>query len=482
MKHCRYLLIISLFCVLPASGQEGQNRLMMLFSDTTMFQCTALNINTHASDFGMTRYQSGYVFASSRNAHVGIQHYATDTLSPLLDLYYFEKKDSARFSHPRPFDRRMNTPLNDGPVVFSKNGELAICTRSFSVRDGEGAYALALTSSIKHNRKWSTPTVLPFCNPGYNYVNPAFAENDSLLFFASDCRGGYGGMDIWYVRLGAGGWGTPINLGPKINTADDETFPFCTASGNLYFSSNRPGGYGQLDLYAWTLSDSLYMKPQLLAQPLNSTADDFSFSCNADETEGFFASNRNHPVTDDDLYTFRLRMQHPSVTDTLRKPVLCYTFIEDASYSHSDTASMKYTWSFSDGTIAHGLKVHKCFDTTGVYSIHLDIRDSSSGEVILSAVDYDLDITPPNPISVFVPDTIPMHEPLTIRSQNATLQGYSLDAVYYDFGRGYTCEGTTASHVYHHPGTYYPKIFFRLKSRDTGAEECRCLVAKIIVQ
>jgi hypothetical protein len=481
---CRIMILVGLFHLSSLFGQQEGNRLAVLFSDTNIFQCVRIGINTAASDFGVVKYKSGYVFSSSRDEHVGVEYYAEDTLSPLLDLYYFEKKDSSRFSKPKPFDKSLNTKSNDGPATFSDDGKKVICTKNNSSQqnsDRSNELLLTLISSEYANGKWRNSEVLPFCQAGFNYTDPAFGSNDSILFFASDCNGGFGGMDIYYSKLSTAGWGKPVNLGAKVNSFYNEVFPFYSAAGNLYFSSNRPGGKGGLDIYAWTLSDSVFMFPQLLGQPVNSETDDFAFSCSADETEGFFSSNRNNKITDDDIYYFRLNWPQSASYDTLKKPKLCYEFFEDATMNSADTVSMKYSWSFSDGTKENGLKVKKCFDTTGTYQIHLDIRDSSTGEMILSSVDYDLEIAPPNPITVFIPDTFHLHESLTINSQKAMLKGYSVSSVYYDFGCGYKCEGISASHIYNQPGIYYPKIFFKLKNQNTGAEEYRCLVQKITV-
>jgi hypothetical protein len=484
INYCRFF-IPCLFFFSSLFSQETENRLTALFSDTTLFTCTALKINSVASDFGVVKYKSGYVFASSRNEHVGIRYYAEDSSSPLLDLYYFEKRDSSHFSKPRPFSKHLNSKTNDGPATFSHNGNKIICTKNNPEKQSpgnSGQLTLTLTTSVYKNGKWGKPVILPFCDADFNYADPAFSANDSILFFASDCPGGFGGMDIYYSKLGVSGWEKPVNLGSKINSSYNEVFPFYSSSGNLYFSSNRPGGNGQLDIYGWTILDSLYMFPQLLGKPMNSPADDFAFSCSEDETEGFFSSNRNNSISDDDVYFFRLNFPQAISYDTLRKPELCYTLYENETFSTSDTTRMGYLWSFSDGTKEKGVRVRKCFDTTGIYAVHLDIRDSSTGELILSSVDYDLEINPPNPISVFIPDSIQLHEPLTIDSRNASLKDYTVSSVYYDFGCGYKCEGISGSHIYHQPGIYYPKVFFKLKNQQTGAEECRCVVEKLIVK
>lgn len=467
-------------------SQDMENHIASIFSDTAIVHCTRINSNTKESDFGVTKYKSGYVFASSRNEHVGVQYYSGDTLAPLLDLYYFSKKDSVKFSKPKPFAKELNSKSNDGPATFSKDGNTIVLTRNLPVKqitDSVVRVKLVLMISSYEKGKWQKAEVLPFCAGDWNYTHPSFSPDDSLLFFSSDSPGGFGGLDIYYSRLTRSGWSAPVNLGKKINTEYNEEFPFCSASGNLYFDSDRPGGYGMLDIYAWDMRDSAYTFPELLRGDVNSANDDFAFWCSENDEEGFFSSNRNNSVVDDDIYFFKVDWPVPVSYDTLAQPVLCYEFFEEASAAQVDTIDMAYLWTFSDGAVMQGYKVSKCFDTIGTYTVSLDIRDSSSGEMFISnRMNFDLEILYPNPITVFLPDTIFMNQPFAVNSTEIAANGFKVMDVYYDFGHGYRSRGKTASHIYHTQGTYYPLIFFRVKNEATGLEESRCVVKKVTVE
>jgi hypothetical protein len=477
---------IILLHVFPLYSQSTENHLAAIYSDTAIVHCSKININGKTSDFGVTKYKSGYVFSSSRNEHVGIQYYSGDPLTPLLDLYYFHKKDSTKFSKPKPFAKELNSKYNDGPATFSHDGNTIVFTRNLPAKQiSDSSFRLQLTLVISHfqNGKWQKPETLSFCTGESNYTHPSFSPDDSVLYFTSDCPGGFGGLDIYYSRMTKNGWSTPVNAGKRVNTSYDEEFPFCSSSGNLYFDSNRPGGPGKLDIYAWDIKDSAYSHPQLIGGAINSEADDFAFWCSDNEAEGFFSSDRNNEAADDDIYFFKVDWPDALSYDTLRKPELCYEFFEEASAAKTDTIDMAYQWTFSDGEVMRGYKVFKCFDTTGIFTISLDIRDSSSGELFISnKMVYELEISPPNPISLQLPDTILLRQPFIIDSSNASANGFQVKAVYYDFGNGYKSHGKMASHIYYKEGTYYPMIFFRVKNEATGMEECRCVVKKLIVE
>lgn len=485
IKPSIILIAITFLNFVPLKSQDKGDHLALIFGDTTLVKPTRINTNNKNSDFGVAKYKSGYVFSSSRNEQVGVLYYSEDTLAPLLDLYYFHKKDSAKFSKPKPFAKELNSKYNDGPATFSHDGNTIVLTRSYplpQMRDSSLQMRLTLMISHLQKGKWQKAEVIPFCTGQWNYTHPSFSPNDSVLYFASDRTGGYGGLDIYFSRLTSAGWSAPVNLGSKINSLYNEEFPFCSDSGNLYFDSDRPGGYGMLDIYAWDMRDSAYTYPQILKGEVNSAADDFAFWYSENEAEGFFSSNRNNGRADDDIYYFKVDWPAPVSYDTIKAPVLCYEFFEEASAVNVDTVDMAYQWTFSDGTVMKGYTVKKCFDTIGIYTVSLDIRDSSSGEMFISnRMNFELEISPPNPITLFLPDTAFIDQPFVINSEKMAAAGYKVKSVYYDFGNGYRSRGKSASHIYHTKGTYYPLIFFRITNESTGTEECRCVVKKITV-
>ena len=96
---------------------------------------------------------------------------------------------------------------------------------------------------------------LPFNSKSYSTGNPSLDKEGKNLYFASNMPGTIGGTDIWKVAVNADGtFGTPENLGNKINTSGDENFPFVTDDAILYFSSNGLTGLGGLDVFSVDLN------------------------------------------------------------------------------------------------------------------------------------------------------------------------------------------------------------------------------------
>jgi hypothetical protein len=162
---------------------------------------------------------------------------------------------------------------------------------------------------------WSAPVNLgPIVNSEFGDLAPSISKDGLSLYFFSDRPGGFGGNDIWVShRSGVDApWGPPKNLGPNINTSADENAPTLSLDGHkLYFASDRPGGYGGLDLYISRRHDKRddfgWRCPENLDAGVNTLADEASAAVfEVDETGAttlYFHSNRDG---DDNIYASAL--------------------------------------------------------------------------------------------------------------------------------------------------------------------------------
>ncbi len=138
---------------------------------------------------------------------------------------------------------------------------------------------------------------------------PSISSDGKMLFFVSDRNGGFGGYDIYRCFRGEDGeWGTPINLGPLINSPGNEKSPFIHPDGKtLYFSSDGWMGLGGYDIFITRSHESSgWSKPVNLGYPINSADDEVGFFVSTDGTRGFFASNKYDGIGGYDLYSFEL--------------------------------------------------------------------------------------------------------------------------------------------------------------------------------
>ena len=137
--------------------------------------------------------------------------------------------------------------------------------------------------------------------------HPALTPDGARLYFVADALpGGYGGKDIWYVEKEGEKWGLPVNAGELINTAGDEMFPVVREDGTLYFSSNGRYGFGGLDLYKVETEDGKSRVVHLPA-PLNSGADDFGIVSKPERSMDCFL-----PAGEDEVTIFSVSVSYPS--------------------------------------------------------------------------------------------------------------------------------------------------------------------------
>jgi outer membrane protein OmpA-like peptidoglycan-associated protein len=204
----------------------------------------------------------------------------------------------------------INSKYHEGPAAFFKNGEQVIFTRNNFVngkaeKSSDGINKLKLYIATASGDTWKDIQELPFNSNDYSTGHPSLNAEETLLFFASDMPGGFGGTDIYASRFENGNWSQPINLGPSVNTKGNEMFPFVDENGNLYFSSDGLPGLGGLDIFYARLSDTQVKgTPVNLGAPVNSSQDDFSLITDGERKSGYFSSNRKRAGDDDDIYSF----------------------------------------------------------------------------------------------------------------------------------------------------------------------------------
>lgn len=196
---------------------------------------------------------------------------------------------------------RINRRFMEGQAVMHPSHNLIYFTsesyrhRKFrknkEVKKRQGLMSLFVAE--RKGKKWKKIKVLPFVQAGYTYVNPFVTAQGDYLYFASDQPGSIGELDLWRVPILEGGkaFGTPESLGERINTGYREDYPYISEDEILYFTSDRWGGYGGLDIYAIDLKDP-QAKPQNLGAGINTPKDDFNLVYNSLRGFGFLSSNR----------------------------------------------------------------------------------------------------------------------------------------------------------------------------------------------
>lgn len=152
-------------------------------------------------------------------------------------------------------------------------------------------------STLKSNNQWSRPVNISSSfvkkASNYSFLAPSIDEETKTLYFVSDMKGGYGGMDIYYCKYDEKRkkWGSPVNMGEHVNTNGDELFPF-VKNDTLLFSSNGLLGFGDQDIFLKKISATT--EPAIhLPYPVNTQFKDTGAMYDTKSNTIFFASDRN---------------------------------------------------------------------------------------------------------------------------------------------------------------------------------------------
>jgi peptidoglycan-associated lipoprotein len=257
-------------------------------------------LNSPFSEYSPAYLNGELYFTSSRSND---KIYET-TGTPYTDLYKAETKGAVVDPNTiKPLPASINSPnVNVGTIAFSPDGKTMVFAKG-NTGKRKGANNVDLYLSRFRNGEWSEPIQVNINQPDTWESSPAFSPDGRTLYFTSNRKGGFGGLDIYTAQMDSRGRFSRVrNMGSEINTSGNEMFPYISENGKLYFSSDGHPGYGMLDMYVVNRVNGK-TAVENLGQPVNSTGDDFGiFLFKPDR--GFFTSNREGGKGDDDIYTF----------------------------------------------------------------------------------------------------------------------------------------------------------------------------------
>ncbi len=300
---------------------KGFDYLNQLANKKDYYRVKSLDaLNTPFAEYAPAYSNGQLYFASSRSNDRIFEGSGT----PFTDLYQVDTKGAnVDLGTLKALPPTINMQdVNTGCITFSPDGKLMIFARGNTGKK-KGAKDVDLFLSRFRNGAWSVPVPININTPDFWESTPALSPDGRTLYFSSNRPKGYGGLDIYSASMDSRGrFGKVKNLGPDINTAGDELFPYMAENSKLYFSSDTHPGYGMLDIFVVNRANG---KNQIdnLGPSINSTADDFGIYLFKPD-RGFFTSNREGGKGDDDIYTF--------VNDDPNLKVVNY-YLEGITYS-----------------------------------------------------------------------------------------------------------------------------------------------------
>ncbi|WP_296313047.1 OmpA family protein [Winogradskyella sp. UBA3174] len=291
--------------------RNNPNYLPKILEQGKKFNLQNTDFNSEQSDFGGIMNDGKLYITSGRNNSRKTYGWNQE---PFLDIYEISKNSDGSFQAASLMNDKINTKFHEGLVSFTPNGETMYFSRESYFEKvfqkdslSKTRYSqLYLFKATKLGNDWDTVESLKLNSENYSVKNPAVSADGKTLFFASDMPGGFGLYDIYKAPINAdGSLGEPTNMGQKVNTEGQEMFPYVSSNNNLYFSSNGHLGLGGMDVFYTKEIDGKLAPIRNVGIPINSNGDDFAFTIDEEAEEGFVSSNRDGGKGSDDVYAFK---------------------------------------------------------------------------------------------------------------------------------------------------------------------------------
>ena len=323
--------------------------------------------------------------------------------------------------------KNLNSKFQEGYGSYDQLNKTLYFTRSESRIDSNDSIQLNIYSTILNKRN-NIKLILEKTDK-YSNLHPSINPKSNRLYFSSNRPGGYGGMDIYYLDLMDDKFSEPTNLGPDINSEYNESFPYSYNDSTLFYSSDKAYKGGKFNIYIATKVISNRWEIESLKENINSKSDDFSFGVNQKLKIGFFSSDRQGGNGEDDIYAFKFNPRLAGVEDFY-------------DYNFSDTLIVgKNSVLFNDIELIHSIDpLQKLYEKTALLK-----SAPKNGKIIFNEngtflYKSEIDSIYKDSFSYILKSELKSSEPImvylnTVKKQVNQIQLTQFQSIFFDFDK-----------------------------------------------
>ncbi|MES2761181.1 MAG: hypothetical protein V4677_03200 [Bacteroidota bacterium] len=213
------------------------------------------------------------------------------------DIMIAHKNERNNWTEPIPITS-INTNGHDAVVHISHDGQKLFIYRNVGVGSGD------IFISKLDGANWTIPEKVKGINSNFWEGSVCLSPDEKIIYFSSERQGGFGGRDIYFAQMMPdGSWGNVKNLGPEINTKDDEDAPFIHSDGKtLFFASTGYNTMGGYDIFRSELKQGKWTMPYNVGKPVNTKQDDKFYVVSSDGERGYYSSEKKDGFGQQDIY------------------------------------------------------------------------------------------------------------------------------------------------------------------------------------
>lgn len=369
-------------------------------------------INTELNEIGTTFFKNKYIILSNkkrRHAEITIN---SNTNIPNNNLYCVDVKEDGNLSFPLLFSQALDSENDEGSIGFSNDQKTIYFTKENP--NNKQAFTLFRANlNEKDVRKWTNIVNLNIVPEQYSAETPSVSPDGKRIYISSNIPGGYGGFDIYMAPIEEdGSIGKLVNLGPNVNTADDEKYPYMSSDNKyLYFSSKGHLNLGGYDVFRSAYVDNSFLTAMNLGTDLNSRRDDVAFVMTS-PSKGYISTDKKQSGNFD-ILKFEIKKQ-----DNLH---FNYTIVEEVSKTALPNAKVVITDEF-------GTKLTETYsDDNG--KIKMSLEPLTFYNVVISKEGYE------DKKTTIATGDIDKNISLTQKKAIVTEDAIVIENIYFDFNK-----------------------------------------------
>lgn len=433
-------------------------------------------ISTGMDESAAVPYDSGSIIYITESTSVGASSPTDASGRRLFTIFEYKKNTGQK----KPFIDALVSQQHEGPVSFTGDYNTMVFSQQRPSAGSRGTDPLGLYFADKVNGNWTNFREYPH-NDGQSWLfSPDLSDDGNTLFFVANFPGGEGGFDIYRSQLKGEVWTDPENLGPEVNTSENEIYPFMHESGRLVFSSeghdNNVAGY---DLFETKYSNGKWTGALKLPPPFSGLSNDYQLWISKDLKSGYLTSDRQGGSKD--IFSVETDLPTMDTPDPIKKTY--YKFrIYDRKLDSVDPALFRYSWVINDTLELPGHEVIYKFPGPGTYVCRLNVYDIQLDTLLEGQTTKTLHIRLNEQAVIICQDTIRLNTQVEFDGSQSYLPEFEVGRYVWDFGDGKFAQGIRVQHTYNYPGQYRVILGVEEKKRNRRHQpEVRANFTDVIV-